>query len=70
MPEWCASPLEGRLCSLESCVKPVFVALYDWSRLRNTRRLLPQGENGAMPSKGDLPGLTWHPNSFLLKLAK
>lgn len=22
MPEWCASPLEGRLCCLESCVKP------------------------------------------------
>lgn len=36
----------------------------------NARRLLPQGENGVMPSKGDLPGLTWHPDSFSLKLAK
>ena len=36
----------------------------------NARRLLPQGENGAMPSKGDLPGLTLYPDSCLLKLAK
>lgn len=36
----------------------------------NARRLLPQGENGAMPLKGDLPGLTLYPGSCLLKLAK
>ena len=70
MPEWCASPLEGRLYSLESCVKPFLWVRYDRSRLRNTRRLLPQGENGAMPPKGDLPGLTLYPDSFLLKIAK
>ena len=36
----------------------------------NARRLLQQGENGAMPSKSDLPGLTLYPDSFLLKIAK
>lgn len=70
MPEWCASPLEGRLCGFESGVK-----LFSWFPMtgpsfENARRLLPQGENGAMPPKGDLPGLTLYPDSCLLKLAK
>lgn len=70
MPEWCASPLEGRLRSLESCVKQFSCLPMAGPAFENARRLLPQGENGAMPSKGDLPELTLYPDSFLLKIAK
>lgn len=65
MPEWCASPLEGRLCCLKSCVKPFSWFLMTGPSFENARRLLPQGENGAMPSKGALPGLTLYPDSCL-----
>lgn len=69
MPEWCASPLEGRLCCLESCVKP-----FSWLPMTGPsfemRAASFAGRKRSHAVKGDLPGLTLYPDSFLLKIAK
>ena len=70
MPEWCASPLEGRLCGFESGVKPFSWLPMTGPSFETRDAPFRKGENGAMPPKGDLTGLTLYSDSFLLKFAK